>query len=61
MTINDAEMKQNEFNLKLDALNNYFPKAQKCIKANNNLLNNAKSFYKGREKIIKGFKDEYFC
>ena len=32
MTINDAEMKQNEFNSILDALNNYSPKAQNILK-----------------------------
>ena len=60
MTINDAEMKQNEFNSILDALNNYSPKAQKYIEAKNKLLDNAKNFYKGREKIIEGFKNGIF-
>ena len=60
ITIDDAEMKQDEFNSILDALNNYSPKAQKYIEAKNSLLNNAKNFYKGREKIIKGFKDGIF-
>ena len=60
MTIDDAEMKQDEFNSILDALKNYSPKAQKYIEAKNNLLNNAKNFYEGREKIIKGFKDGIF-
>ena len=60
MTIDDAEMKQDEFNSILDALNNYSPKAQKYIEAKNSLLNNAKNFYEGREKIIKGFKDRIF-
>ena len=60
MTINDAEMRQNEFNSILDALNNYSPRAQKYIKANYSLLNNAKNFYKGREKIIEGFKEGIF-
>ena len=60
MTINDAEMKQNKFNSILDALNNYSPKAQKYIEAKNSLLNNAKNFYKRRDKIIKGFKDGIF-
>ena len=53
-------MKQDEFNSILDALNNYFPKAQKYIEAKNSLLNNAKNFYKGREKIIEGFKKRIF-
>ena len=60
MTINDAEMKQNEFNSILDALNNYSPKAQKYIEAKNSLLNNAKNFYKRREKTIEGFKERIF-
>ena len=53
-------MKQDEFNSILDALNNYSPKAQKYIEAKNSLLNNAKNFYKGREKVIEGFKEGIF-
>ena len=53
-------MKQNEFSLILDALNNYFPKNKKYIQAKNSLLNNAKNLYKGREKIIEGFKEGIF-
>ena len=53
MTINDAKTKQNEFNLKVDTLNDYFPRLQNYIDAKNSLLNTAKTFYKGREKIIK--------
>ena len=60
MAINDAEMIQNEFNSIVGALNNYIPKAQKYIEAKNSLLNNVKNFYKGREKIIKGFKEGIF-
>ena len=60
MTINDAEMRQNEFNSILDALNNYSPRAQKYIKAKYSLLNNAKNFYKEREKLLKALKKEYF-
>ena len=60
MKRNDAEMRQNEFNSIVDALNNYIPKAQKYIEAKNSLLNNVKNFYKGREKIIKGFKEGIF-
>ena len=60
MKIDTAEMKQDEFNTILDALNDYSPKAQKYIEAKNGLLNNAKNFYKGREKIIKDFKDGIF-
>ena len=50
-------MKQDEFNSILDALNNYSPKTQKYIETKNSLLNNAKNFYKGREKVIEGFKE----
>ena len=53
-------MKQNKFNLILDTLNNYSPKTQKYIEAKNSLTNNAKNFYEGREKIIKGFKEKMF-
>ena len=53
-------MKQDEFNSILDALNNYSPKTQKYIETKNSLLNNAKNFYKGREKIIEGFKERIF-
>ena len=60
MTTNDAEMKQNKFNLKVDALNNYFPKVQKYIEAKNSLINNVKNFYEGRKKIIEGFKNKIF-
>ena len=60
MTINDAEMRQNEFNSIADALNNYIRRIQKYNEAKNSLLNNVKNFYKGREKIIKGFKKGIF-
>ena len=60
MTINDAEMKQNKFNTMRVALNNYSTKDKKYIKAKNSLINNAKNFYEGREKIIEGFKEGIF-
>ena len=60
MTINDAEMKQNEFNSIRVALNNCSPKDKKYIEAKNSLLNNAKNLYKRREKIIEGFKEKLF-
>ena len=60
MTINDAKMKQNEFNSIVGNLNNYSPKAQKYIEAKNSLLNNVKNFYKRREKIIEDFKEGIF-
>ena len=61
MTINDAEMRQNEFNSIVGALNNYIPKARKYIEAKNSLLNNVKNFYEGKEKLLKALKKEYFC
>ena len=57
MTIDRAEMKEDEFNSTLAVSSNYAPKSKKYIEANNSLLNNARNFYKEREKIIKGFKD----
>ena len=60
MTIDRAEIKQDEFNSTLAVLSNYAPKSKKYIEAKNSLLNNAKNFYEGREKIIKGFKDGIF-
>ena len=38
----------------------YNPRDNKYIEAKNNLVNNASNFYKGREKIIEGFKNEVF-
>ena len=60
MAIDEAEGKQNEFDGALDALSEYSPKKTKYIEAKNKLLNNAKTFYKGREKIIEGFKNGIF-
>ena len=60
MTINDAEIRQNKFNSIRDALNYYSPKDKKYIEARKSLINNAKSFYEGREKIIEGFREGIF-
>ena len=60
MTIDDAEMKQDEFNSILGVLSKYAPKTQKYIEPKNKLLNNARNFYEGREKIIQGVKDGTF-
>ena len=60
MTIDEAKMKQDEFCSILDILSNYITRAQKYIEEKNSLLSNAKTFYEGREKIIKGFKDGIF-
>ena len=60
MTINDAEIRQNKFNSKRDALDNYSPKDKKYIEAKNSLINNAKNVYEGRKKVIEGFEDKLF-
>ena len=60
MTINDAEIRQNKFNSKRDVLDNYSPKDKKYIEAKNSLINNAKSFYTGRKKLLKDLKKKYF-
>ena len=56
MTMNDAEVRQNKFNSKHDALDNYSPKNKKYIEAKNSLINNAKTFTRGE----KGFKEKIF-
>ena len=60
MTINDAEIRQNKFNLKHDALDNYSPRVPEYIEAKNSLLNHAKNCYEGGRKIIEGFKEKIF-
>ena len=60
MVIDDAEMKQNEFDAKFNALSRYSPRNQKYIEAKNKLLDMQKNFYEGREKFIEGFKKEIF-
>ena len=60
MSINKAEKKQNEFNAALSVLSGYSPRDGKYIKAKNELLDNAKNFYKGRKIFLKGLKIEYF-
>ena len=46
----------------MGALKAYAPRDNKNVEAKNKLINNVKNFYKGREKIIEGFKlkMEYF-
>ena len=60
MTVDNAEMKQDEFNSMLRVLSNYAPKNQKYVEAKNKFLDNAKTFYEGRKKIIEGFKNGIF-
>ena len=59
-TIDDVERKQDEFSAVIVALKNYVPRNNKYVEAKNKLLNNVNNFYKGREKIIEGFKNEIF-
>ena len=44
MVIDDAEMKQNEFDAKFNALSRYSPRNQEYIEVKNKLLDNAKNF-----------------
>ena len=44
----------------LHVLKNYSPKNDKYVTLKNNLVDNASNFYKGREKIMEGFKNEVF-
>ena len=60
MAIDEAESKQEEFDGMLGILSKYTPRDSKYIETKNKLLDNAKKFYEGREKIIKGFKDKIF-
>ena len=60
VTIDEAESKQEEFNVVIVALKNYTPRDNKHVEAKNYLLNNAKNFNEGREKIIEGFKNRVF-
>ena len=60
MTIREAEKKQDEFDGMLGGLTTHSAKKKEYMEAKNKLLNNAKYFYKGREKIIEGFKNGIF-
>ena len=59
-TIDEAKRIQEEFDVVINALKNYAPRDNKYVEAKNKLLNNAKNFYEGREKIIEGFKNKIF-
>ena len=41
----------------MGALKAYAPRYNKYVEAKNKLVNNIQKFYKGREKIIEGFKN----
>ena len=59
-TIDDVEGKQDEFSAVISVLEGYAPRDNKYVEAKNKLLNNVENFYKGREKIIEGFKNGVF-
>ena len=59
-TIVDVEGKQDELSAVISVLDGYAPRDNKCAEAKNKLLDNAKKFYIGREKIIQGFKNKVF-
>ena len=59
-TIDEAKRIQEEFDVVMNALKNYAPRDNEYVEAKNELLNNAKNFYVGRQKIIEGFKNEIF-
>ena len=44
----------------INVLKNYTPRDNKYVEAKNNLLNNAKNFYEGSEKIVEGVKNRAF-
>ena len=44
----------------MGALKGYAARVNKYVEAKNKLLNNVEKFYKGREKLLKGLKMEYF-
>ena len=60
MSINEAERRQDEFDAVLNVLSRYSPRDKKRIKAKNELIDNAKIFYKSREKNIEGFENRMF-
>ena len=60
VTIDEAESKQEEFKAVLHVLKEYNPKHDKYVTLKNNLLDNGRKFYEGREKIIEGFKNKVF-
>ena len=60
LTVDEAESKQDEFNVVLHVLKNYRPKDDKYVTLKYNLVHNASKFYKGREKITEVFKNGVF-
>ena len=59
-TIDDVERKQDEFSAVIAALKNFIRRDNKYVEAKNKLLNNAKTFYEGREKFFEFYYDEKY-
>ena len=60
MSINEAERKQDEFNVVLNLYVHTPLETKNILRQKNELLENPKNFYKGREKIIEASKNEIF-
>ena len=60
ITIDEAEKEKDEFNAIIGVSEDYTPRNNKYIEAKSKLLNDVKTFYDKREKIIEGFKDGIF-
>ena len=60
MSINEAERKQDEFDVLLNALSRCSARNEKYIMAKNYLLDNAKNFTRREKKLLKVLKMEYF-
>ena len=60
MSINEAERKQDEFNVVLNLYVHTPLETKNILRQKNELLENPKNFCKGREKIIEASKNEIF-
>ena len=58
--IDYVERKQDEITGVIFALKVYAPRDNKYVETKNKLVNNVKNVYKGREKIIEGYKNGVF-
>ena len=58
ITRDAVEVKQYEYDIIINSFDNYNSRNKKYVEAKNNLLNNVKKIYEGREKITEGFKNE---
>ena len=56
MTIDEAELRQDEFNAVLGVLSIYTSRDQKYIEAKNKRLDNAKNLTSGEKKLLKALK-----